>query len=108
MVGHSGQLKLRQVLIQLNLAGIKISDKQIPQLVEDGAKLDRYLFARHVPLEEKDIFYKKKEIEKGVLLKAGVRHVSELSKKTTIHLLLSCFQFSILFLFMANLQIRRI
>lgn len=59
-------------------------DKQIPQLVQDGAKLDRYLFARHIPLEDKDIFSKKKEIEKSVLLKAGVRHVSELSMMTKL------------------------
>lgn len=50
--------------------------------MQDGAQLDRYLFARHVPLEEKEIFVKKKEIEKNILSRAGVRHASELS--TTI------------------------
>lgn len=47
--------------------------------MQDGAQLDRYLFARHVPLEEKETFVKKKEIEKNILSRAGVRHVSELS-----------------------------
>lgn len=55
-----------------------ILDNQIPQLLEDGAKLDRYLFARHIPLEQKDVYVAKKEIEKDILNKTGVNRASEL------------------------------
>lgn len=44
-------------------------DNQISQLVADGAKLDRYLFGRHVPLEPAEIYSAKKEIERDTLSK---------------------------------------
>lgn len=50
-----------------------ISDNQIPQLVDDGAKIDRYLFGRHVPLEKKEMYLAKKKIENDLLNDQGVR-----------------------------------
>lgn len=41
-------------------------------------KLDRYLFARKIPLEQKEVYLAKKDIEKDILQREGVRHVSEL------------------------------
>lgn len=44
-----------------------ITDHQISQLVDDGSKLDRYLFGRHVPLEPQEIYSAKKLIERDIL-----------------------------------------
>lgn len=52
----------------------------IPQYYHFGDKLDRYLFARHIPLENKEIYTKKKMIEKEILENVGVKHVSELGR----------------------------
>lgn len=56
----------------------EISDTRIPQIIENGAILDRYLFGRHIPLEQKDVYTAKKDIQKEILRNAGVRHASEL------------------------------
>lgn len=54
-------------------------DNQIPQLVDDGAKLDRYLFGRHVPLEQTEIFSIKKQIERDIISKnSDIDNISKL------------------------------
>lgn len=40
------------------------TDNEILKFVEVGAKLDRHLMARHMPMEEKDIFAARRKIEK--------------------------------------------
>lgn len=64
-------------------------DNQIPQLVNDGAKLDRYLFARHVPLEQTEIYSIKKQIERDILSKKSegdsISKLGELNKKKYWH-----------------------
>lgn len=57
---------------------LSFTDNQIPQLVEDGTKLDRYLFSRHIPLEQKEIYLAKKGIEKELLTNVEVHRASEL------------------------------
>lgn len=54
------------------------SDNQVSKLIEEGVKLDRYLYARQIPQEQKDVYLAKKDIEKDILRREGVRHVSEL------------------------------
>lgn len=54
------------------------SDKQISQFIDEGEKLDRYLFSRHLPQEQKEIYLAKRDIEKEILQREGVQHVSEL------------------------------
>lgn len=56
-------------------------DNQISQLVLDGGKLDRYLFARHVPLEGAEIYSAKKQIEREILLKTSFGHDAAKSGK---------------------------
>lgn len=57
-------------------------DNQIPQLVNDGAKLDRYLFSRHVPLEQTEIFSIKRQIERDMILRnSGMDNISALGKQ---------------------------
>lgn len=53
-------------------------DKQISKFIEDGGKFDRYLYARHLPLEQKDVYTAKKKIESDILANMGVRRLSEL------------------------------
>lgn len=55
-------------------------DNQIPRLVDDGAKLDRYLFSRHVPLEQTEIFSIKRQIERDLILKNSGIDISTLGK----------------------------
>lgn len=57
-----------------------ILDNKIPQLLIDGNTLDRYLFARHIPLEKREEITAKKDIQRDILREAGVRHVNELGK----------------------------
>lgn len=47
-------------------------DNQVAQLMEDGSKIDRYLFARHVPLEQKEKYLIKKQIENELMLAKGI------------------------------------
>lgn len=42
-------------------------EKQVSQLLEEGQRLDRYLFARKVPLEQKETYIIKKKIEDDLL-----------------------------------------
>lgn len=58
-----------------------ILDNQIPQFLIDGNALDRYLFARHIPLEKKEEITAKKDIQRDILRQAGVRHANELGKQ---------------------------
>lgn len=62
-----------------------IVDNQISQLVDDGAKLDRYLFSRHVPLEPTEIYSAKKQIERDILSKKstvdGTSNLGKLNAK---------------------------
>lgn len=55
-----------------------ITDKQVSTLIDEGVKLDQYLFSRQIPQEQKDVYLAKKAIEKDILRKEGVRHASEL------------------------------
>lgn len=57
-------------------------DNQISQLVDDGAKLDRYLFGRHVPLEQTEMFSIKKQIERDIISKnTEIDRISKLGKR---------------------------
>lgn len=46
-------------------------ENQIAQLVDDGAKLDRYLLGRHVPLEPTEIYSVKKQIERDIIARTS-------------------------------------
>lgn len=56
-----------------------VLDEEIPNLIDEGSKLDRHLLSRKIPLEQKDVYLAKKDIERDILRREGVRHVSELS-----------------------------
>lgn len=59
-------------------------DNQIRQLVNDGAKLDRYLLGRHVPLEQTEIYSIKRQIERDILSKKSEDDsISKLGKLNT-------------------------
>lgn len=55
-----------------------ILDNILPQLIDEGGALDRYLFSRQVPQEQKEVYLAKKNIEKDILRRDGVQHASEL------------------------------
>lgn len=46
-------------------------ENEISRFVEDGAKLDRHLHARHIPMEQNDVFKARKAIEKQILQNSG-------------------------------------
>lgn len=53
-------------------------DKRVSQLVVDGKRLDHYVHSRHIPMEAKDAFSAKKQIEKNVLNETGIKRISDL------------------------------
>lgn len=57
------------------------SDNQVSQLVEEGQRLDRYIYARQIPLEQKEMYLAKKEIQNDLLRNAGVHRTSEIGWK---------------------------
>ncbi|XP_031627853.1 methyltransferase-like protein 17, mitochondrial [Contarinia nasturtii] len=79
---HPGRVNLGPIEIPERIRkAIKtaMDQSQIPQLVDEGEKLDRHLFARRIPLEQKEIYTQKKSIEKEILKNVGVQRVSDLA-----------------------------
>lgn len=75
-------------LYYLNVKTVYFTDNELPNFVNDGAKLDRYLFGRHIPLEPTEVFSAKKQIERDILSKKsevdGILNSGELNKKAEI------------------------
>lgn len=68
------------ILFSKSITNVVLSStaKQLQQLRENGVKLDRYLWSRHVPMEDRDIIHKKNQIKKELLKRAGASRVSDL------------------------------
>lgn len=51
------------------------ADKKIAEYIEEGNKLDRYLFSRHVNLEQKDVYVERNRIKRQ--LQAEQKNIQE-------------------------------
>lgn len=55
-------------------------DTPIKQLIEDGQRLSQYMWSRHAPKEEKEIYRIRKQILSSMLEPMGHKKLSEIGK----------------------------
>lgn len=56
------------------------TEKKIAEYIEEGNKLDRYLFARHVNMERKEVFEERKKIQRQLQAEQKILKQSSLQK----------------------------
>lgn len=56
------------------------AEKKIAKYIEEGNKLDRYLFARHVNMERKEVFEERKKIQRQLQAEQKILNDSALQK----------------------------
>lgn len=66
--------------IQLLHFSTGFPDFPIKQLITDGAALSRYIHSRQLPMEQDDVFRKKRKLQNEVLERMGYSKVSEIGE----------------------------
>lgn len=70
--------KMRSIIV-IQFA-MEFPDFPIKQLITDGAALSRYIHSRHLPMEQDDVYRKRRKLQNEVLDHMGYSKISEIGE----------------------------